>query len=128
MQRSIFICLMCLFYLQAVGQFSMDNAEDIEIYDNLGTEIPFQYLKDVIVKYEKGEIFFLRIETGTNGNGAPVHLLEHVKVQACHSNNVDVQCFNVCVQLFSGVEIISYSTKIETLSTEIGKRRFIKSH
>lgn len=41
---------------------SIEGDAEIKIFDNENSEIPFQYLKRVITKYEKSNRFSLRIE------------------------------------------------------------------
>lgn len=40
----------------------IENGSNFAITDNLGAEIPFEYLKDIIQKYEKAEQFYLQIK------------------------------------------------------------------
>lgn len=53
-------------------------AEKFRIYDN--AEIPIELLDDVIMKYEKCENFFLRIDVENRGDETPKHLMVIIKV------------------------------------------------
>lgn len=59
----------------------IEKADQFKIFDNLGAEIPFALLEDIIIKYERGENFILRIEVEKHAGKAPNHQLVVTKVK-----------------------------------------------
>lgn len=60
----------------------MKETAAIKVFDNVGAEVPMQYLKDVIHKYEKGDNFFLRIELmDSSGEESSSHAFVLMKVR-----------------------------------------------
>lgn len=69
-----------IFSITVMPVIRIGMADNFRIYDNLDAEVPVELLDDVIMKYEKCEKKFLRIDVENPGDKTPKHLLVFIKV------------------------------------------------
>lgn len=100
-----------------------ENAH-IEIYSNIGAEVPMKYLEQVIRKFEKAQNFFLRIELIKDNKQLDGHAHELMIVWC---NQIRESLAKIFISLFfAGTEKISNSEQSETFDVENPKRGFLE--